>query len=421
MIWTMKFSDVDIGKADMKKITQAVILAGGVGERLRPYTETNPKPMYPVNGKPFIEYLVRQIKNWGIEDIVILLGYLPEKIMNYLGDGSNYSVNIRYIVTPVEYETQFRLRAAEDILEAEFLMMYCDNICPVNFEKLVYEYRKNNALIQLSVYANEDGYTRNNLKIIDNHRVVVYDKKRISAGLHGVDIGYAIVSREVINLMSLDNQNFETIVYPKLVESGKLFATVTKHRYYSIGSFERITLTEKFLSGQKYIFLDRDGTINKRPPKGQYICKAEEFEWLYGAKEAIKKLNDAGYFIIIISNQAGIARGMMTVQDFEEVQNKMKTELAETGAHVDAIYYCPHGWNDECECRKPKPGMIYQAQKDYSIDLSKCVMIGDDIRDIIMAHNADMKGILIRGGYSLMDAVNDVLQGKIIDYEVRDL
>lgn len=401
----------------MKQIMQAVIFAGGMGERLKPFTIENPKPMYPINGKPFLEYLLYQIKDWGISEIIILLGYLPEKIIEYFDDGSRYGVNIKYVITPVEYDTQLRLLAAKDVLHEDFLMMYCDNLCPVNLKKLVLEYEKNDAFIQLSVYENEDNYTKSNLIVLDNSQIAVYDKKRSSKKLKGVDIGYAIVSKKVLNLMNKENENFEAVVYPKLIEEGKLFATVTKHRYYSIGSFSRIKLTEKYLSGQKYIFLDRDGTVNKRPPKAQYICREEDFIWLDRAKEAIKRLNDAGYFIIMVSNQAGIARGIMSDDDFNKIQKKMELDLAQIGAHIDAVYYCPHGWDDNCECRKPKPGMIYQAQKDYSINLSQCVMIGDDIRDVVTAHNAEMRGILIQDHYTLMDAVNDVLAGKIMDHE----
>lgn len=402
-----------------KKISQAVIFAGGLGERLKPFTLTSPKPMYPINGVPFIEYLVKQIKSFGINEIVILLGYLPEKVTEYLGDGSKYGVKINYSITPVECETELRLKGAKDLLHDNFLMMYCDNLCPINFNKLVENYFKHNAYIEFSAYSNEDDYTKNNLKIDDNGKVLVYDKKRVTEGLKGVDIGYAIVSKKVIDYMDDENNNFEAIVYPKLVNEGKLFATVTRHRYYSIGSFARIELTNAYLSGKKYIFLDRDGTTNVRPKKAEYIVKPSDFVWLDGAKEAIKMLNDAGYFIIMISNQAGIARGVMSTSDFENVQNKMKSELAEIGAHIDAVYYCPHGWDDNCECRKPKPGMLYKAQKDYSINLTECVMIGDDERDVITAHNADMKGMLVTDTYKLIDAVKDVINNNIKDYEVK--
>lgn len=396
----------------MGKIKQAVIFAGGLGERLKPFTETNPKPMYPFQGKPFIEYLVEQIVSFGINDIIILLGYLPEKVTEYLGDGSRYGAKINYCITPVEYDTQFRLKAAADDLQDEFLMMYCDNYCPINFERLVRAYEENGAWIQFTAYANLDGYTKNNLKIAEDGQVLVYDKKRTQTDLQGVDIGYAIVSKKVLSLMSNQNENFEAVVYPQLVERGLLYAMVTEHRYYSIGSFARIELTEEFLSGQKYIFLDRDGTLDVRPPKACYVEKPEDFIWLPGAKEAVKKLKDAGYFIILVSNQAGIAMGRLTDEDVARVNEKMQDDLLAIGACIDAIYYCPHGWDSTCSCRKPKPGMLYQAQKDYSINLPECYLIGDDERDIQTAENADVKGILVDENYTLLDAVNDLLAGK---------
>ena len=446
------------------KITQAVIFAGGLGERLKPFTLTNPKPMYPINGKPFIEYLVKQIKSFGISDIIILLGYLHEKVEEYLGDGTKYGVKIRYAVTPVEYDTELRLKAAREWLNDEFLTMYCDNICPINFVRLCKNYFEHNALIELTVYDNSDGWTKSNIiidknvdKLVEdfyfnkcevdkskfknifvnenivnkncnnnhnntkrlyepdllNGKVVTYDKKRQTPNLKYVDIGYAIVSKKVFDYMSVENENFEAVVYPKVLKENKLYATATKHRYYSIGSFERIKYTEKYLSNQKYIFLDRDGTLNKRPKKAEYIVKPDDFIWLDGAKAAVKKLNDAGYFIIMISNQAGIARGAMTVSDFDKVQQKMLNDLNEIGAHIDAVYFCPHGWDDNCDCRKPKPGMLYQAQKDFSIDLTKCIMIGDDERDIFTANNADMKGILVYDDYKFIDAVNDLVGDEL--------
>lgn len=403
----------------MKEISQAVIFAGGVGERLKPFTETEPKPMYRFRNKPFLEYLICQVREWGITDIVLLLGYLSEKVTEYFGDGSFLGVNIEYVITPVEYETQYRLKAAIDILRDEFLMLYCDNICPIDFKRLRQEYEANNALVQFTAYANEDGYTKSNLRIANDGKVELYDKKRITPGLKGVDIGYAVVSKKIFSLMSSSNDNFEAVVYPRLVEKSKLYATVTKHRYYSIGSFSRIELTKKYLSGQKYIFLDRDGVVNRRPPKAEYICRPMDFVWIEGARTAIKRLNDAGYFIIMISNQAGIARGILTHDDFHAIQKRMDLDLKKINAHIDAVYYCPHGWDEGCGCRKPEPGMLYQAQKDFSINLTECILIGDDERDIMAAHNADMRSVLVTGDYTLLDAVDDILAGEITDFEVE--
>ena len=395
----------------MNQIKQAVIIAGGLGTRLKPFTDTNPKPMYPFNGKPFIEYLVKQIKGFGIDRILILVGYLPEKIMDYLGDGSKYGVKIEYDVTPVEYETGDRVLHAKEKLDDEYLFMYCDNYCPINFARLVEDYYNNNALLQFTAYANLDGYTKSNLLIAEDGKVEVYDKKRLTPNLSGVDIGYAIVNKKVLDMLPDGGFNLEAVLYPILVDQGKLYATVTEHRYYSVGSFERIELTKRYFDFQKYVFLDRDGTLNVRPPKACYIEKPEDFVWLDGAKEAVKKLNDAGFIVILISNQPGIARGNLTEETLTAIHDKMQSELAEIGAHIDKIYYCPHNWDDGCACRKPKPGMFYQAQKEFCIELPKATMIGDDERDIEAGEAAGCgRNILVNEEYTVLDAVNVLLK-----------
>lgn len=395
------------------RIEQAVILAGGLGTRMHPFTLHHPKPMYPFNGIPFIDYLIRQVRDFGIKKILLLLGYMPEQIQEYLGNGEKYGLEIMYDVTPVEYDTGNRLKAAEQKLCTEFLLMYCDNYCPIDYERLYADFCKNEAEIQISVYANKDNYTKNNLKLDANGKVLCYDKTRTTEGLQGVDIGYVIVRKRTLDYLKKDTAvtaNFEKIVYEQMVQKGKLFATLTEHRYYSVGSWERIKLTEQFFDNQPTIFLDRDGTLNQRPPKACYVEKSEEFIWLEGAKEAVRLLKESGYRVILVSNQPGIARGNLTEETLEQIHRKMQEDLEkETGHQIDAIYYCPHNWDDGCECRKPRPGMLYQAQKDFSLNLRDCVLIGDDERDIEAGEAAGCRSILVNDEYDLLNAVQDLL------------
>lgn len=392
-------------------IKQAIILAGGYGTRMKPFTDTNPKPMYPFEGKPFLEYLVEQVKKFGITDLVLLLGYLPEKIMDYFGDGSRWGVHIRYCVTPVEYETGLRLKAAYDdkMMDQEFLFMYCDNYCPIDFRRLYREYVANDALIQFTAYRNKDGYTKSNLRIAEDGQVEVYDKTRQAPNLQGVDIGYAIIRREVMHLLSEKNENFEKVVYPQLVEKGRMYATVTEHRYYSVGSWERIQLTKDFFTPRKFIFLDRDGTLNVRPKQACYIERPEDFIWLPDSRQAVKALKDAGYTIILVSNQPGIARGCLTEETLSAIHEKMQADLKTIGASIDHIYYCPHNWDEGCDCRKPKPGMFYQAQRDLSFDLTKCWMLGDDERDMHAGGDAGCRCMYITEQHPLLEAVYAIL------------
>ena len=396
------------------KIKQAVILAGGLGTRLRPFTNEHPKPMYRFNNKPFIEYLVEQVKSFGIKNIVILLGYKAQEIQDYLGDGGQYGLKIEYSVTPVEYETGNRLLSVRELLCDRFLLMYCDNYCPIDFDKLVRDAYKNDAAIQITAYTNRDNYTKDNLLIATDGKVEVYDKKRETLGLKGVDIGYAIIKKETLDLLDSNSGivNFEKEVYPQCVAQGELFATSVEHRYYSIGSWNRIELTEQFFSESKTIFLDRDGTLNVRPPKACYVESPEEFVWLSGAKEAIQKLKENGYRLILVSNQPGIARGNLSVDTLNAIHDKMQADLRqETGYEIDAMYYCPHNWDEECECRKPKPGMLYEAQKEYSLNLRKCILIGDDDRDIQAGKAAGCKCCQVTDGSSLLDIANKIIQG----------
>jgi len=396
-------------------IEQAVILAGGMGTRLQPFTNNNPKPMYRINGAPFIEYLVRQIKAFGITDILILLGYMPEKIQDFLGDGAKYGLHIEYSVTPVSFDTGERMLAARERIKDVFLLLYCDNYCPIDYHRLLCDFWTNEAMIQISAYENEDGYTKDNLLMEENGCVKIYDKKRTQTGLKGVDIGYALIRKESLDLFQREKEaarsgNFEAVLYPVLVREKKLYATVTRHRYYSIGSWERMEQTKQFLCSRKTIFLDRDGTINVRPPQACYVEKPEQFVWLEGAKDAIRLLKEAGYRVVLVSNQPGIARGRLTTETLNSIHEKMQSELKrETGFEIDAIYYCPHNWDEGCECRKPKPGMLYQAQKDMSLDLTKCVLIGDDERDIQAGMAAGCRCIQVNETYDLLHAVKNLL------------
>ncbi len=387
-------------------ISQAVILAGGSGTRLKPFTDTAPKPMFPFEGKPFLEYLINQIKNFGITDILLLLGYMPEVIINYFGDGSNLGVNINYDTTPVDYKTGKRLKTASSKLNDNFLLLYCDNYCPIDFVKALNQFEGNKPLIQITCYSNKDCYTKNNLKVGGDFLVKKYDKSRKLDDLQGVDIGYAFVNKNSLDLLPDENINFEAEIYPKLVEQKKLGVFLTDHRYYSVGSYERIELTKEFFRPKKVAFLDRDGTINHRAAKAQYIEKPEQFEWLEGAQSAISILKQKGYITILITNQPGIARGMVTLKDLESIHEKIQSDLK--NSRFDKIYFCPHGWYDNCDCRKPKAGMLYQAARDFSLDLTKCILIGDDERDITAGKTAGCICYMVDESHDLLSIVKNL-------------
>jgi len=401
----------------MISVNQAVILAGGVGMRLRPLTNTIPKPMVLVNNRPYLEYLIELLKQNGISEIVLLLGYLYEKIVDHFGDGSNFGINIKYSIGDVSFETGKRIKDAENLMQDHFLLMYCDNYWPLNLERLTEFHNENQTIASVTVYTNKDSITRNNIYVDENGYVVKYDKSRTDKDLNGVEIGFFIIDKKVLNLMPKYNFSFESVVLPQLIEKRQLSGFLTDHKYYSIGSLERISKTEKFLKPKKVIFLDRDGVINKKAPRAEYVKSWDEFEFIPGSIEAMVLLVQNNYKIFIISNQAGIARGAMTQQDLKEIHGNMEKELKEHNVKIEKIYYCPHGWNEGCECRKPKPGMLFQAAREYDLDLSKSVFIGDDERDLQAGNAAGCRTLLVNSELSLLKVVKEkIINDKLFIY-----
>jgi histidinol-phosphate phosphatase family protein len=393
----------------LRRPTQAVILAGGRGERLRPWTDIQPKPMLEIHGKPFLEYQLELLRDQGITRVLLLLGYLAETVQDYFGNGSRWGLKIEYSVTPVEDNTGRRLKHALPLLDDCFLLLYCDNYWPMRLDKMWQHFLQTGARALLTVYANHDAYTRDTLQVDNEGFIAVYDKLRQAPGLKGTEISYGIFPKELVASLPDENVSFEETLYPVLARHHQLAAFVTHHRYYSVGSAQRLPLTEAFLARRQAIILDRDGVLNRKAPRAEYVRRWDEFNWLPGAKDSLQKLRRAGYRVIVVSNQAGIARGAMTEADLLDIHRCMVREVSQSGGHIDAIYYCPHNWDDGCDCRKPKPGMLFQAQRDFNLDLSRTPFVGDDERDGQAADAAGCPSILVSENNTLLDVVNSLL------------
>lgn len=162
----------------------------------------------------------------------------------------------------------------------------------------------------------------------------------------------------------------------------------------------------------KAVFLDRDGTINVE--KG-YLYKKEDFDFIEGTQEAIKLLNDNGYKVIVITNQSGIARGFYNELDMKKLHLHIDSLLASYGARIDAYFYCPHhpDFTGDCDCRKPKPGLLFRAAKIYGIDLENSYLVGDKESDIRCAENATVNGVLVGAGKQYRNLYDFVSRGLL--------
>lgn len=234
------------------RIKQAVVLAGGEGKRLRPLTYSVPKPLVPVNGRPFLEYLVELFKENGITEVILLLGYLSEKFQEYFGDGRKWGIAIKYSVLDVARGSGARLKNACDLLDDVFVLTYADNYWPMDLARMIAFYKRSSVTALVTVYNNKDGAAeygfKNNMRVADNGMVISYDRKRTEKGLNGVDIGFFILAKQLVT--RLPNSRKLCLwdeVIPELIRQRQLVAYQTDHPYYTLTNHEKLSLMETFI------------------------------------------------------------------------------------------------------------------------------------------------------------------------------
>ena len=427
----------------MKNIDVAVIMAGGKGSRLLSITNDEiPKPMVPVDGKPLLEYQVEKLKTYGIKKIVMIVGHLGEKIVDHFKDGKDFGVEIDYIFEKEPLGTAGAFYYLKDKIDAkDFMLVFGDVFFDIDFYRMEDFHFKNSALTTLLAHPNGHPYDSDLIQTDDNGKVIGFDSKHNVRDYwydNMVNAGMYIINKRLLDLVKEPvKTDFEKDILANQVKLGaSIYAYHTPEYVKDVGTVDRINATvEELKSGliqsknlknkQRAIFLDRDGTMNVS--KG-FISKADDLELIPGTIDAIKAINKSGALAIVITNQPVIARGECSFEELHNIHNKLKTLLGEKGAFVDDIFYCPHhpdkGFEGEvpelkfdCECRKPKTGMIEEAVKKYNIDLSKSYMVGDSTMDLETARNAGIKSVLVNTGF----AGNDGKYDRSCDIEADNL
>ena len=415
---------------------KAVILAGGKGERIRQINDNVPKPMIRIKDIPVLEHIIIQLKKYNITDIIITVGYKAKKIIEYFKNGKEMGVNIEYYIEEKPMGSAGALVQLKNKLTEEFMVINGDIIFDIDLNALIQFHRSSNKNTTIVVHPNDHPYDSSTIEIdkennilnwyLKNNRPEYYDNL-VNAGIHMISPELLEIdfNKEMIDMdkdVLRPNINkikaYKTSEYIKDMGTKERYEQVTKD-YDKIHKFNR-------KNKQKAIFIDRDGTMNRH---NGYITNEDQLALLPLTTEAIRMINESDYIGIIVTNQPIIARGEINETRLNMIHKKLQTILGNEGTYIDDIYYCPHhpdsGYKGEikelkiqCECRKPGPGMLLKAARDYNIDLSKSWMIGDSKTDISAGDNAGCKSILInkeKKNYGQVYTVDNLYEGvKII-------
>lgn len=415
---------------------KVVIIAGGQGTRIASVNSEIPKAMIPVCGKPIIEHEVELCKRYGYTDFLFIIGYMGDQISSYFGNGSKWGVNIDYYLENQPLGTAGALGYLKDKLTEDFFVLYGDTIVDFDMKAMLEFHQQKKADATLFLHPNDHPYDSDIIDLDANGRVRKFYNKPHEDGFISRNIVNAalfIFSPKILSQVEVGvKSHIEKNVLPKCLAVGmNLYGYIsfeyikdmgTPERYYAVcddvtsGKVARLNRSNK----RPAIFLDRDGTISKEV---NLLKSPEQLELIEGAAKAIKLINKSDYLAVIVTNQPVIARNLCSIDELDFIHAKLETMLGKEGAYVNAIYYCPHhpdkGYPEErpeykidCLCRKPKPGMLLQAAKDWNIDIANSYMIGDTTRDFEAGRNAGCKeSIMIETNKpnALLDAVREII------------
>jgi histidinol-phosphate phosphatase family protein len=423
---------------------QAVILAGGMGTRLKARLGDLPKPMIPIGGKPLLEHQIELARRHGFEDILILACYRADLIERHFGDGSQWGVRVCVVAERAPLGTAGAVLDCRDLLAERFLVMYGDTMINVDLERIWQADIRSEADATLLLHPNDHPLDSDLVEIDGESRIVAFHNRPHPPGRwfqNLVNAGLYVLHKSALRPAAQGSGllDFGQHLFPAMLRAGaKLYGYNSPEYIKDIGTPERYDkISAEFEAGvvarsslatpQRAVFLDRDGTL-VREVDG--LTAPEQLELLPEAAGALRELNHHGLRAVLATNQPVVAKGFCTEADMGLIHNKLETLLGREHAFLDRIYWCPHhpqrGFAGEradlkikCECRKPKAGMILQAARDLNLRLSDCWLIGDSTTDLETARHAGLKSILVRTGHAGKDgkfsAAADFTEDNVLD------
>ena len=403
---------------------KAVILAGGKGTRLAEYTREIPKPMLQIGGKSILEHQIDLLIKYQVQEIIILVNYLKDVIINHFGDGSTYNINIRYFEEAKPLGTVGGLKEVEHWLNEDFFVLYGDVMINMDMQKLADFHSQRSSQCTLVLHPNNHPYDSDLVEINSDGKITSFHPKpheSLQFYHNLVNAGVYLFSSDILKYLEKGKKaDFGREVFPRIFKDLKMYGYKTSEYLKDMGTPERWEeVSHDYKSGkifqfnyensQKAIFLDRDGVLNVEK---SFISKPDDLELFDSAPDAIQEINESQFLNIVVTNQSVIARNLCTLEELDLIHQKLETDLGRQHAYLDALYFCPHhpdkGYPEErteykidCDCRKPKPGLFLQAAKDFNISLDDSWMIGDSERDVMAGINAGCQTIGVMTGYGL--------------------
>lgn len=380
-------------------LLKAVVLCGGLGTRLSPVLKDRPKTLATVAGRPVLAYLLDQLVEAGFEDVILATGHFGDQVRDAFQDYYR-GLRIAYSQETSPLGTGGAVRDAACGLDRA-LVMNGDSWCDADLRAFVESHLESGALNSIVVTAMEDCRRYGTVEIDAAGAVTAFHEKRADddrprAGF--INAGIYLLSRELIESIPPDRAvSIEREVFPAWLD-GRLHAWKCSGRFIDIGTPESLASADRFFASPRkpIALLDRDGTINF---ERNYLSTVEGMCLLPGSAEAVHKLNALGLPVVVISNQTVVARGECSLDSLRAINRRMVELLAEQGASVDAIYWCPHSPDDGCACRKPKTGLLDHAAWIFGADLTRSFLVGDKCSDILAGLNAGATTFLVRTGH----------------------
>ncbi|MCX6796255.1 MAG: HAD-IIIA family hydrolase [Candidatus Falkowbacteria bacterium] len=421
---------------------QALILAGGKGTRLGNLTKRIPKPLVKIVGKPVLEYQIELLAKNKIRDITILTNYLGDKIKKFCGNGGKWHVKINYLEESPPLGTAGGVKELESHLRGNFLVIYGDLLLNIDFARFEKQHNKNKTADKqcagtLMVHPNDHPYDSDLVDVNEDHKIT-----RFICKPHPHDLVYNNLVNAAVYIFSTKifhyipkgvSSDFGKDIFPQILNVNKhsLYAYNSPEYLKDMGTPERLRQASNDVKKDLYnkrtlkyknpaVFLDRDGVINEEV---DHLTSVDNFKLIKNADKAIKKLNENGFYAVVITNQSAIAKGFCSYEDVLNINKKMQTELGKNGARLDRILFCPHHpekgfpgenkkYKTKCNCRKPKLGMLKKAIKELNIDQKKSYFIGDSTTDALTAKKAGIPFIGVKTGYGCRDKKYLLLLGN---------